>query len=92
MIEYQGEKQIKPIKDNKKERDNLDNKKQLGNNELLVSKERQMFATKDSIKQMNYLKKIDYGDLKLIVSSSGLETNFGELKDPVAFLDSITKR
>ena len=29
---------------------------------------------------MNYLKKIDYGDLKLIVSSSGLETNYGELK------------
>ena len=92
MIEYQGEKQIKPIKDNKKERDNLDNKKQLGNNELLVSKERQMFTTKDSIKQMNYLKKIDYGDLKLIASSSGLETNYGELKDPVAFLDGITKR
>ena len=50
MIEYQGEKQIKPIKDNKKERDNLDNKKQLGNNELLISKERQMFTIKDSIK------------------------------------------
>ena len=41
---------------------------------------------------MNYLKKIDYGDLKLIVSSSGLEKNYGELKDPVAFLDGITKR
>ena len=41
---------------------------------------------------MNYLKKIDYGDLKLIVSSRGLETNYGELKDPVAFLDGITKR
>ena len=34
-------------------------------------------------------KKIDYGDFKLIVNSSGLETNSSELKDPVAFLDSI---
>ena len=37
-------------------------------------------------------KKIDYGDLKFIVNSSGLETNFSKLKDPVAFLDSIRKR
>ena len=35
--------------------------------------------------------KIDYGDLIFIVNSSGLETNFSELKDPVAFLDSIKK-
>ena len=34
-------------------------------------------------------KKIDYGDLKFIVSSSCIETNFGEIKDSVAFLDSI---
>ena len=40
---------------------------------------------------MNYLKKIVYGDLKFTVNSSGLETDFGELKDPVAFLDSIKK-
>ena len=31
----------------------------------------------------------DYGDLKFIVNSSGLETDFSELKDPAAFLDSI---
>ena len=35
--------------------------------------------------------KIDYGDLKIITDSSGLETNFSELKDPVAFLNSINK-
>ena len=34
---------------------------------------------------------IDYGDLKFIVNSSGLETNFSELKDPVTFLYSIKK-
>ena len=33
-IEYQGEKQIKAIQDNKKHLDNLHNKKQLGSNEL----------------------------------------------------------
>ena len=41
---------------------------------------------------MNYIKKIDYGSLKFIVNSIGLETNFSDLKDPVAFLDSIKKR
>ena len=37
-------------------------------------------------------KKIDYDNLKFIVSSSGLETDFSELKDHVSFLDSIKKR
>ena len=37
-------------------------------------------------------KTIDYGDLKFIISSSGTETDFSELKDPVAFIDSIRKR
>ena len=40
-IEDQREKQIRGIQDNKKKQ--LDNKKQLGNNELLLSKERQIF-------------------------------------------------
>ena len=35
---------------------------------------------------------IDYGDLKFIICSSGTETDFSELKDTVAFLDSIRKR
>ena len=35
---------------------------------------------------------IDRGDLKFIISSSGTETDFSELKDPVSFLDSTTKR
>ena len=41
---------------------------------------------------MNFLKKIDYGDLKFIANNSGLETDFSQLKDPVAFLDTITTR
>ena len=40
---------------------------------------------------MNYLKQ-----LVMVIwnsfSSSGIETNFSELKDPLAFLDSIRKR
>ena len=34
---------------------------------------------------------MDYGDLKFIVNSSGLETDFSGLKDPVAFLNSVKK-
>ena len=37
-------------------------------------------------------KAFDYGDLKFMISSSGIETHFSELKDPVAFHDSIRKR
>ena len=40
MIEYQGEIQIKAIEDNKKQ---LCNKKEQGNNDLLLSKEREIF-------------------------------------------------
>ena len=70
-------------------------KKQPGNNELLLSKEREILKniynkTLDKIDEL--LKKIDYGDLEFIISSSGTETNFNRLKDPVAFLDSVRKR
>ena len=41
---------------------------------------------------MNYLKKPNYGDLKFKVNSTALETDFSELKDSVAFLDSIKNR
>ena len=30
--------------------------------------------------------------MKFIIISSGTETNFSELKDPVAFLDNLRKR
>ena len=69
--------------------------KQPGNNKLLLSKEREVFKKicnkrLDKIDELS--KTIDYGDLKFIVGSCGTETDFRELKDPVAFLDSIRKR
>ena len=68
--------------------------KQPGNNELLLSQKRKIFKNiynkrLDKIEELS--KTIDYGDLKVIISSSGTEIDFTELKDPVAFLDSIRK-
>ena len=61
----------------------------------MLSKEREILKniyneTLDKIDEL--LKKIDYGDLEFIICSSGTETNFNRLKDPVAFLDSVRKR
>ena len=89
-IEVQGEKQIKAIKDNKKQ---LDNKKQV-NNECLFLKEREIFKNiyherLDKIDELS--KKIDYNNLKYTVSSTGQKIDFSELKYPVVFLDSIRK-
>ena len=73
----------------------LDNKKQLAKNELLLPKEREIFKNiyNKRLHKIDKLpKKIDCGDLKFIVNRSGLETNFSELKDPIAFLDNIKKR
>ena len=90
-IEDQGEKQIKIIEENKKQLYN----KQPGNNELLLSKEREIFKNiynKRLSKIDELFKTIDYGDLKFIISNSSTEIGFSELKGPVAFLDSIGKR
>ena len=61
----------------------------------MLSKEREIFKNIYN-KRLNKIdelsEKIDYGDLKFIISSSDTETNFCELKDPVPFLDSIRKR
>ena len=69
-------------------------KKELGDHELLLSKERDIFKNifnrrLDKIDELS--KTIDYIDLKFIVNGSDLETNFSKLKDLVAFLDSIKK-
>ena len=58
----------------------------------MLSKERDIFKNifnkrLDKIDELS--RAIDNGDLKFIVNSSGLETDFSELKDAVAFLDSI---
>ena len=70
----------------------LHNKKQLDNNELLVSNERETFKNifNERLDQIDELSKKDYyGSLKLI--SSVLEPDLIELKDLVAFLHSIEK-
>ena len=67
-IEDQGEKQVKAIEDNKKQ---VDNKKELDDNELLLSKEREAFKNiyDERFSEVDELsKKIDYGDLKFIVA------------------------
>ena len=67
-IEDQGEKQVKAIEDNKKQ---VDNKKELGDNELLLSKEREAFKNiyNERFSEVDELsKKIDYVDLKFIVA------------------------
>ena len=85
-IKDQAEQQIKAIKHNKKQLDN----KQRGNTELLLSKEREIFKNiyNQRFDKMDELsKKNDYGDLKFTVNITGLETDFSESNNPVAFLD-----
>ena len=89
-LKIKKKKIIKAIEENKKQLCN----KQPGNNELLLSKEREIFKNiyNKRLNKIDQLSKIiDYGDLKFIISSSGTETNFSKLKDPVAFPDSIRK-
>ena len=81
------QKQLKIIK---KE---LDNKKP-GNNEFLFSKEREIFKNiyNERLDKIDELSKKNYfNNLKYIVSSTGLETDFSELKDPEALLHNIKK-
>ena len=53
----------------------------------MLSKKREIFkniynSRLDKIDELS--KTIDYGDFKFIVNSNGQETDFSELKDPVA--------
>ena len=60
----------------------------------MLLKEREIFKniSNQRLNKIDELsKKINHGDLKFIISSTGTETNFSELKDPVTFLDSIRK-
>ena len=78
----------------KKIKETEDKSKQLGHNELLLPKKREIFHKiykDESIKQMNYLKKNDYDDLKFIVNSNILEVYLSELKNPAAFLIVLNK-
>ena len=60
----------------------------------MLSKEREIFKNiynkkLDKIDELS--KKVDYGDFKFIVNSSGLETNCSESKYSVAFLEIIKR-
>ena len=60
----------------------------------MPSNEREIFKNiyDERLNKIDELSKtIDYGDLKFVIISSDTETDFSELKDPVAFLDSIRK-
>ena len=83
-IEDQGEKQIKAIEENKKQPYN----KQPGNNELLLSKESEIFKNiyNKRIDEINeFSKTINYVDLKLIICSSSTETDFSKFKTSCSF-------
>ena len=89
-IEDQGEKQIKTIQYNKRQLINDDDYKY----KLLISKEREIFKDiynkrLDKIEELN--NKIDYDNLKYVVSSSGDKYSFDNLKDPIIFLGNIKK-
>ena len=60
----------------------------------MLSKEREIFNSiynkrLDKIDELSL--KIDYVSIKFLVNSSGLETDFSELKNSAAFYDSIKK-
>ena len=74
-IKDQGEKQIEAIKDNKKQLANSN--KHSYENELLFSKEKEV------------TKKINYDELKFTVQSTGEETDFSKVDDPVVFLKDV---
>ena len=66
--------------------------KEIGNNKLLLSKEGEISKNiyyKRFDKREELSKTIDYGALKFIVNSSGLEFDFSGLKEPVAFLNCV---
>ena len=75
-IEDRGEKQVKAIKDNKKQVANINADYK---NELLLSKEREIFKNiyNERFDKIEELFRItDYDNLHFIVQSSGDETNF----------------
>ena len=87
--EDQKQKQIKAIKDNKKQ---LANTSANGyKNELLVSKKREIYKNiynKKLDKTEELTNKINY-DLKYVTKSSGIETDFSVKTNPITFLNDI---
>ena len=92
-IKHQGEKQIKPIQDNKEQLININNDDD-HRNKLSLSREREILKNiynKRLDKIEEFCKKIDYNNLKYTVISSGEEFVFDKSEDPVLFLNDIKK-
>ena len=92
-IKHQGEKQIKPIQDNKEQLININNDDD-HRNKLSLSREREILKNiynKRLDKIEEFSKKIDYNNLKYTVISSGEEFVFDKSEDPVLFLNDIKK-
>ena len=92
-IEDQGKKQIKAIQDksleNIKKYSDYDNDYK---NELLLSKEREMFRDiyNDRLQQLQHARdNVDYNNLNYEVITSGDKYEFDGLKDPLVFLKGI---
>ena len=92
-IEDQGKKQIKAIQDksleNIKKYSDYDNDYK---NELLLSKEREMFRDiyNDRLQQLQLARdNVDYNKLNYEVITSGDKYEFDRLKDPLVFLKGI---
>ena len=89
-IEYKGEKQIKAIKDHRKQLISDEDYK----NKLLISKEREIFKDihnkrLDKLEELN--NKLDNDNLKYVVERSGDKYNFNKIKDPMTLLNNIKK-
>ena len=89
-IEYQGRKQRKAIKNNKKQQTN--NNADDYTNEVLISNEREIFKNiynETLVKIEELTKKINFDNLKYFTELSNMETDFSFKKVPITFLNDI---
>ena len=89
-IEYQGRKQRKAIKNNKKQQTN--NNADDYTNEVLISNEREIFKNiynETLVKIEELTKKINFDNLKYFTELSNMETDFSFKKVPINFLNDI---
>ena len=89
-IEYQGRKQRKAIKNNKKQQTN--NNADDYTNEVLISNEREIVKNiynETLVKIEELTKKINFDNLKYFTELSNMETDFSFKKVPITFLNDI---
>ena len=90
QLKIRGKKEVTAIKDNKNQQDNINANDY--KNKLLLPKEREIFKNiyNERLNKIEELtKKINYDDLNFIFQSSGDETNFTKVEDPIVFLNDI---